>query len=173
MSKRYVLGTIVLTLFVGAVVTTAPAGAQEVWPGTDFFFEKADWADWTQPDNQDRITDIVWITRANTQGIFNIFSETGYQDWYSPEDTEWATGEAANWPALAFDTWEDWHGSYPPGTLGVEAVVHLITDDIYIDILFVSWTSGGQGGGFSYFRASDPSVAAEATTWSGVKALYR
>jgi hypothetical protein len=32
----------------------------------------------------------------------------------------------------------------------VPAVVHLITDDVYLDVQFTSWTQGG--GGFSYDR---------------------
>jgi hypothetical protein len=139
-----------------AVVVAGIAGAAQgtmVWSGLDYSFEKANFADWTLPANQDRITDNVWITRADTQGIFNAAVEGGYSDFFSPEDTEWATGAAADYAALTFDNWEDWHGSFPPGTVGVDAVVHLITDDIYIDIQFTSWTSGGQGGGFSYMRA--------------------
>ena len=47
---------------------------------------------------------------------------------------------------------------------GVDAVVHLITEDIYIDIRFLSWTTGnGQGGtgggGFSYMRSTPAPVA--------------
>jgi hypothetical protein len=35
-------------------------------------------------------------------------------------------------------------------------VVHLISDDIYLDINFTSWTQGGDvnGGGFSYTRST-------------------
>ena len=30
-------------------------------------------------ENQDRITDLVWITRASSQGIFNIKTENSYK----------------------------------------------------------------------------------------------
>ena len=33
-------------------------------------FEKENYADWTLAENQDRITDNVWITRKNNQSIF-------------------------------------------------------------------------------------------------------
>ena len=33
-------------------------------------------------------------------------------------------------------------------------MLHLITDDIYIDVSFISWTNGGNGGGFSYERST-------------------
>ena len=40
--------------------------------GDTVTFTKADSADWTLPENQDRITDNVWITRKHNQSIFNI-----------------------------------------------------------------------------------------------------
>jgi hypothetical protein len=39
--------------------------------------------------------------------------------------------------------------------IGKDAVLHLIADDIYLDIKFLSWTAGG-GGGFSYERSTVP-----------------
>ena len=52
-------------------------------------FTKIDYTDWTQPENQDRITDNVWITRGGFWGIFNIQSEIYYSPLSSPADTEW------------------------------------------------------------------------------------
>jgi hypothetical protein len=153
------------------------ARAAQIWSGRTFYFQKANWADWTLPQNQDRITDLVWITRADAMGIFNIAQQDSYAYDVSPLDTEWATGDAVNWQTLTFTTWETWTGIGPPNTVGVNAVVHLVTDDIYIDIRFDSWTQGGgggvpAGGGFSYHRAPDP-AAVEPTTWTAIKALYR
>ena len=42
----------------------------------------------------------------------------------------------------------------PPCQVGNDMVLHLITDDIYIDIKYLSWTQNGQGGGFSYQRSN-------------------
>jgi len=36
--------------------------------------------------------------------------------------------------------------------VGRSIALHLITDDIYLDVVFDSWTSRGDGGGFSYTR---------------------
>jgi hypothetical protein len=88
----------------------------------------------------------------------------------SPADTEWATDinnpdetiAAANWQDLAFTSWIDAYGG--PGTAGIDipnrdAVVHLITDDIYLDLRFTSWTVGPTGGGetsYTYMRAEPP-----------------
>ncbi len=139
---------------VGAVAAlAAPAGAAIVWTGPTITFTKADFADWTLPENQDRITDGVWITRAGSQGIFNIAVENFYGP-LSPQDTEWAYGHAADYQSLAFAPWVQWHMNNPPSMIGNDAVVHLISEDIYIDIKFLSWTPGAMGGGFSYERST-------------------
>lgn len=137
---------------VGLLMVVGSAGAQTVWTGPEITFTKPDSADWTLPENQDRITDNVWITRQDFAGIYNIAVEPGYSD-PSPADTEWATGSAADYESLDFQPWLLWHNNFPPGTIDLDAVVHLISDDIYIDIRFTSWSCCGAGG-FSYARST-------------------
>lgn len=147
-----------------AVLTFAPeviAQNAVIWNGPPVTFSKAANSDWTEQENQDRITDKVWITRANTQGLFNIRTETAYAHNSSPADTEWAYGTTANLAPLTFKSWEAWHGGSgggPASTVGQDAVLHLITENIYIDIKFTSW--GGSGGHFSYVRSSPASLSA-------------
>ena len=45
-----------------------------------------------------------------------------------------------------------------PNIVGRDAVVHLITEDIYLDLKFTSWNGGhtSPGGGFSYVRSTAP-----------------
>jgi hypothetical protein len=126
-----------------------------VWDGPPITFTKASFADWTLPENQDQITPNIWLTRASTQGLFNIKIEPTYTQNLSPADTEWAFGTTANFSSLTYTNWVAWAGNNPPGTIGRDAVVHLITDDIYLDIKFSAWTSSG-GGGFSYVRSTAP-----------------
>lgn len=133
--------------------------AQTIWTGPTMTFTKENNEDWTLETNQDRITNNVWITRANTQGIFNIVTETSYTDFSSPADTEWAIGTTADIGSLTFQNWEDTSGSNPPSLVNQDMVVHLITDNIYIDIKFTSWQSGGSGGGFAYERSTDQSLS--------------
>jgi hypothetical protein len=172
-SRRAMIGRVALGVAVVLVVCgTTVAGATQVWSGRTHFFQKVNSTDWTLPENQDRITNLVRITRANTQGIFNIAQETDYTSDVSPTDTEWATGNAVDWATLSFAAWEVWNEAFPPGMVGLDAVVHLITDNIYIDIRFESWTQGPNGGGFSYYRAPDPSLV-QPRAWSAIKALYR
>jgi uncharacterized protein (TIGR02145 family) len=135
--------------------------AQTIWTGPMTTFTKSNDADWTLEANQDRITDNVWITRANNQSIFNISDNTdtssGSCIGSSPHDTEWAFGTIADGiNTLTFDTFlgDSFANCGPPSVVNQNAVLHLITDDIYIDIKFVFWTSGGNGGGFSYMRST-------------------
>ncbi|MBT8269110.1 MAG: T9SS type A sorting domain-containing protein, partial [Bacteroidia bacterium] len=118
---------------------------------------------WTLPANQDALTSNVILTRANTKGIFNIVLEAGYDDtdFLSPLDTEWATGSISDGVGtLTFTYWEDNSMASPPSMVGVPQVVHLITDDIYIDITFTSWSvGGGGGGGFAYTRSTDNALS--------------
>jgi len=173
MSRRLLLRTIPLfALF--SILVVGSACAAQIWSGRTFSFSKSGGANPALPANQDRITPLVWITRGNTQGIYNAYSEVAYSSFYSPAGTEWATGDAVNYSSLSFSPWELWNGSFPPLMVGVNAVVHLIDEDIYIDIRFDSWASGLLGGGgFSYHRASEPATPTRSTTWGRVKTLYR
>ena len=139
------------------------ANAQTVWTGTPITFTKAKNTDPTMAANQDRITNNVWITRGNKKGIYNIKTEGSYSDFSSPADTEWSLGTTANIASLTFSDWESVASSDPTSLLGLDMVVHLISDDIYIDIKFISWSTGdgsgnGSGGGFSYTRSTDQSI---------------
>ena len=135
--------------------------AQTIWTGPMTTFTKLNDADWTLEANQDRITDNVWITRANYQSIFNISdnadTSSGDCDGSSPLDTEWAFGTTADGiNTLTFGPFlgTSFADCGPPSVVNQNAVLHLITDDIYIDIKFLFWTSGGNGGGFSYMRST-------------------
>jgi len=130
--------------------------------------------------------------------LFNIFVESFPDDFTSPLDTEWAFGPtqpddpgpiaASNHANLVFAPFVPALNlavgknilDYGPG------VLHLISDDIYLDITFTSWTSGMErgGGGFSYIRSTpaktpvpEPSSAAllmvGAVAWVGSLAVRR
>ena len=126
-----------------------------IWDGPKIVFEKIDGTDWTLPDNQDHLTDNVIIARGNNQGLYNITLEASYDNtnYQSPLDTEWASGTTANFSALNFSSWVDAMGWCPPCNIGNDFVLHLISDDIYIDVKILTWTSGA-GAGFSYERGT-------------------
>lgn len=128
-----------------------------IWNGPTISYSQPG-TDPTQAANQDRITADVWLTRAASQGLFNAAEESSFSHFFSPENTEWADGTTDN-TNLSYTDWNDWAQSHggPPGTVGVNAVVHLISDDIYINIQFTGWAERG-GGGFAYTR-STPGVS--------------
>jgi len=161
-------GTTSIAVLVGLALLTPcrPAFADPiVWNGPPIAFTKPDFADWTLPVNQDRLTSNVWLTRGDLFPLFNIAVEPDYMGG-SPTDTEWAFGptqpgnpgpiSASNHANLVFDSFvlslDRAIGrnavGYGPG------VLHLISNDIYLDIQFTSWTLGPSGGGFSYIRST-------------------
>ena len=165
-----------LTALVITLSFISVASAQTVWSGLTFTFTKADGTDPQLAQNQDRIANDVWITRGQIGGgLLNAASECDlsngctYTHNFSPQGTEWATARmlansnqtiaATNWQNLTFVNWEGAYdskvGTYILDPAYRDAVVHLIADNIYLDLRFIGWTSRG-GGGFSYQRANSP-----------------
>lgn len=127
-----------------------------IWVGDKITFTKADGADPAQEANQDRITDNVWITRSNGGGqIYNAKVETWSESIKNsaPADTEWARGTTSDIKCLSFGKFRDIVS--PKDVVGVDLVLHLITDDVYLDVEFTQWSQGMQGG-FAYERSSNP-----------------
>jgi len=118
MKKLYIL-SFSLFFFLGI----NKINAQNVSTSSTITFTKANNSDWTLEENQDRITNAVWLTRQDNGGLFNIAVESD---------------NIVN---------------------GQDVLLHLITDDIYIDIKFISWQGGSAGGGFSYERSTDQSLS--------------
>lgn len=151
---RSLLQSVAAAVVAACFVGTAPASI--IWSGLTYTFVNAAGSDPTLPANQDRITDNVWLTRANIQGIYNIAQEAFYQgarrSGPSPMGTEWAFGTTANYSTLTYRSWALAANGSPPSLVGRSMVVHLIDDDIYLDIRFTAWGVGGIGG-FSYIRA--------------------
>ncbi len=127
-----------------------------IYTGDLITFTKPDGADPSDEANQDRITDNVWITRGNNGGqIYNAVTESASTQATSPADTEWALGTTAD--GIENLTFAEFRTTIQPKeAVDKDMVLHLITDDVYIDIKFTSWSqgNGGSGGGFSYQRKS-------------------
>lgn len=119
----------------------------------------------TQVSNQDRITPVVWLTRATSKGLFNAYSETS-AGTLSPADTEWAFGTVTNYASLHYTNWLAWlNGASPTTLVGKQAMLHLISEDIYISIQFTFWASGNTGG-FTYQRSTSPALVLSAASAS-------
>jgi len=154
MKKKYILVPFLLIL-----LNCIGLKAQTIWTGSTTTFIKEKNGDWTLEASQDRITSNVWLTRANNGGIFNFAFEPAGASTISPKDTEWAYGTTANYASLTYQNLKALKGGNFGSILdGQDIVLHLITDDIYLDIKFTSWKSG-KGVGFSYERSTDQSIA--------------
>ena len=71
--------------------------------------------------------------------------------------TGWAQGTTANLEGLDFQPLKTAANDQLKRLPGKSFVLHLVEDDIYIDVTFISWTSGNSsGGGFSYERSTAP-----------------
>jgi hypothetical protein len=130
--------------------------ASEVWTGPKITYSKAPSVNPMQAANQDRITSNVWLTRASSQGLFNAKSEANYVLNYSPADTEWAVGTTADIGSLTFQQWRAAIDEDPPSSVGKDMVLHLISDDIFIDIKFLSWGIAPNSGGYFSYERSTP-----------------
>jgi hypothetical protein len=136
-----------------------------IWNGPLTSFTKPNFGNPALAANQDRLTSDIWLTRSSSFGLYNANTEAGFSHFFSPAGTEWANGSLANYASLTYTDWNSWAkgiNAGPPSTVGINAVVHLIPDDIYLSVRFTSWTASGAGGGFSYLRSTpvpEPSVA--------------
>src|ERR1043166_4322920 len=129
-------------LILAGLTVTLSGHAATLWTGPTTNFVNLPGSDPTQSTNQDRLTAGVWITRGNSQGIFNAATETGFTHFFSPQNTAWSDGALTNYSSLTYVDWNTWaktqHGG-PPSTVAVNAVVHLISEDIYLSVTFTSW----------------------------------
>jgi len=137
------------------------------------YYQKDDYADPTDSDNWDIISDDIALIRGDNQMIYNPITENSYISG-SPSNTLWRA-----LPSYSVNS--DYYAvgvlaiiyipKYLPGTVGS---IYSIPDNKYYDINFISWTSGngqgwpgggsdgsggGGGGGVSYWRSGpiDPS----------------
>ena len=125
-----------------------------LWEGTPITFSKPNGGNPSEEANQDRITDNVWLTRGNLGVLFNAFNESAANDNSSPAGTEWAQGTFANVETMQFTNFRSaCPGNKPRNVVGIPMVVHLIEDDIYIEITITSWAQG-KVGGFTYQRST-------------------
>lgn len=134
-----------------AIIFTGPMIEVRKAPNTDFRLA----------ENQDLITDNIIITRGNTLGLFNIAKEesfaTGQGDSTSPEGTEWAVGSTNDDPTtLDFNTWSITVQNPSQAVANrTNYVLHIMTENVFVDIVFTGWTLDSEGGGgFAYERST-------------------
>jgi hypothetical protein len=144
--------------FLLTTLATLLAPAATVWNGPVITYNQPG-TDPTQPANQDRLTDKVWLSRGSSSGMINARTETFYTHFVSPADTEWALGTLENFASLTYTSWEAAGSGRPVMTLvGKPLVLHLISDDIYLSVKFTKLGSTPVGAGFAYERSTPGSA---------------
>lgn len=102
----------------------------------------------------DNIDTDVAITRGVQYGIYNpLFDEP--QNNGPTTNMEWNSdgwSDLSNVTERSYGTWYSAVNNYPPASVNAELVMHDTANDKYYTFKFLSWQSGGQGGGFSYIR---------------------
>lgn len=150
---------------VGAAACGAPAAVYYQSSSGTLDFVKPDFADPMDPASWDMVSLSVALTRGNNQGLYNVFTEAEYNE-FAPGGTLWYFGGTVQDVidgAITlgdFDFWALAHGNAPSSTLGVDGVMYIQAEDIYVDIRFTQWTMGDEGGGFAYTRGIIPAPAA-------------
>ena len=124
--------------------------------GETVYFSKEDYADVLDPDNWDHVTPSVAIMRGDNQGLYNPYQEDSYNG-FGPSGTLWHIGPTNEANPMNYTDWVDAVGGQAANLPGQTLSMWCLEEDLYFDIAFESWTSGNNGGGFSYWRTfSEP-----------------
>ena len=143
---------LLLGIFFGIIMTM---GSTTIWMGEEITFTLADNVNFTEPGNQDTLTANVIITRTSGGPIFNVAVEAMGSQNVSPIGTEWAVGRTDDLDNLTFLPLREAVGGRLQDIVGIDLVLHLIDDDIFLNVTFTAWTIGqNNGGGFAYRRAT-------------------
>ena len=128
-------------------------------------FTKAANSDWQLVENQDRITSNVWLTRRSQGLLFNAKVESEHNG-SGPKGTRWfhrtleeieKVGSLEDYSeeqlrSLKFVSMKSASNSRMRDAPGKTFIVHLVEDDVFIELSFHSWGNKSEGGGFSYSR---------------------
>ncbi len=151
-----------------ALVLLAPVGftrAATLWTGPNIGFYHA------FDGLADEMTTNVIITRGSSDGLYNSFLESGATPGLSPAGTLWAQGFLTNnlnvLTNMSYGPCPLEAGNHPPNYIGTTFVVHLLTNDIYLELTLTNW--GGEGGApgqqtFGYIRSTPAVVSTPVVT---------
>tara|TARA_B100001250_G_scaffold409411_1_gene433692 strand:+ start:9011 stop:9523 length:513 start_codon:yes stop_codon:yes gene_type:complete len=123
-------------------------------------FTKRSNSDWEKSENQDRISENVWLTRAEKGLLFNCKVEASSNS-SGPTGTQWIEGKIADFTmdqlqSLKFTSLKKAANAKMKLVVGKTFIVNLLEDNIYIELTFLAWGDKSEGGGFSYSRSIIP-----------------
>jgi len=122
--------------------------SQTIWAGGSLTFTE------TIAGQTDFITAQTAFTRVNV--LYNPMCQTNPGgpgcSYAGPCNTQWAVGTINNWNTLTYTNFYVANGCNPPGGLPKTYVVHLLAENIYMQVTFLSWQAGGPG--MSYTRTT-------------------
>ncbi len=121
------------------------------------YFKKENYATANNIDViEDDSTLQIGITRGNNNGIYNPFTEEGWDENVSPQGTLWNTDGWDDLTDIETRIYTNFYAAYNGGlgnrVPGSKAVMYVPSIGKYYAIQWLSWTQNNQGGGFSYLR---------------------
>ena len=119
--------------------------------GEAVYFVKEDYADVTNPENWDHVTESVAIMRGDNQGLYNPYVEDSYNG-LGPLGTLWHSGYTGDADPMNYTDWSNVVAGQANNLPGQTLSMWCLEENLYFDVTFESWTSGNNGGGFSYWR---------------------
>ena len=105
----------------------------------------------SSPQNQDRISETVWLTRGNQYGIYNAYDQNSVRN-QPTSGIKLALGSIEDLSTLNFETISEWGKKFKlGGWLNKNLVLKLTETNEYYSFTMTSWENRG---GFSYTRSS-------------------
>ena len=125
------------------------------WSGPKITFTKPSNSSFVLEENQDRITNSVWLSRGDRGGLINVVDETIFDRFSSPSNTLWARGTIDDFPNLFFTSFRNaLFFDIGDEIIGVDLVMSIPTDGVFIEFKFSSWENRQEGAGFTYERST-------------------
>lgn len=142
---------IFLAVFWMVMIAASETKAQQIW--NNFAWTKTFNKNLSGSGQFDCITSTTCLTRITV--LFNNICEniTGMQGcgYLGPCNTEWAYGNINNWATLTYQRLYLVNGCIPPDMINNPLVLHILNPNVYLQVTFLSWSTGGTGL-FSYIR---------------------
>jgi len=171
------LSAIIVLTALFLAITVLPGVASTFWTGSTISFTHDAFSSTVDELTTSHVgsdsTNNVWLTRGTSKPLYNAAAEPAWNGTTSPVNTQWATNfgafpvTLANTNVLQYDTFDNvvgQPGNTPENSVGGTFFVHIISDDIYLELTLTAWGMS-DGGSFSYTRTT-PAVVSPTPTVS-------